>query len=360
MEDCCFCGAKSDGVEGWWEDHKTVCISVPRPCPSRQYGCLAKMRSFEIGVHLRTACPAAVSPCRLLVPFPNSLSESPGALRCNSDSGPVYLAFDAKNSQLCSVSLRRLDLDQHYIHAHPDFGFLNQPCPYFLSEISSQRPDNSASVEKLQFCLAAPASPLYPPPEISERKSRALATVIIGTNERTTQSDKNAISGNDSKHVDCEFRQNHLQAIFPSTALHVSKSATKATLEQLNITALEIVIENVDLMPRILDHLGSTSLQTLACVSRSCRAACDDPMFEAKMKMVSFRWSQRDGSTTKPAKWESLILWEKPKISPCVLGWEFKLCTPWRHYDCCPWRKGCRSLDDLLFAARRLGRLQVS
>jgi hypothetical protein len=338
MVTCYFCGANSDGQEGWKEDHEIVCFLAPTKCPSSDYGCSATMTRFEVGVHLRTACPVAIAPCRLLVsesgPVP-TLSESPLSRCCNA--GYVDVVLGLRRS--CGVSLRRLDMDRHYLFAHPDFGFLNQPCPYSASILSAQLVDMTERSDRKQF-LATAASPLHPPPERFEKRGKQFTKSNFG------------YSG--CELADCGFRRNHLKAFLP--APHIPKSERTGS----NEGSVALVFEKNDLILRILDYLCSGTLQIFACVNKASRASCNDSMLRPKRKMASTRWDRRLCDETKFVRWESEIVWETPLLSPHISKWRFDVCSPWKHFECCPSRFHFRSLEEMELAAQCLGQMSIA
>jgi hypothetical protein len=170
MQRCRLCGACGDGRDGWSEDHDIVCLLNEKPCPARSYGCTAMIPKFQVGAHLRTSCPVAVSPCRL---------RRPGSTwnRCfNSDLvGGVYnssanVAKIFSGSECCGARLRRLDLEQHYLFTHTDDSLVQQGCPYaLLIESSAQF---TTAENRTRTLHLEPASPLYPPRDGVERKSK--------------------------------------------------------------------------------------------------------------------------------------------------------------------------------------------
>jgi hypothetical protein len=336
MKRCSLCGACSDGRDGWSQDHEIVCLLSEKPCPSRLYGCNAMIPKFQIGAHLRTSCPVAVSPCRLGRPGPA------WNRAVNSDfSGGVYKSSAklVSGSECCGARLRRLDLELHYLFTHPDFSSVEQGCPYALSIESGE--NLSAAENRTRPLLLEAASPLYPPRDGVEKKSKFWAAKAsthsvcrLGSNLQSDSSSKK-----------CYFVRKQFAPIFPKLVLPQQWSQSKDS-------SVGIVFEKQDLIFRILDSLPCTVLQIFACVCKTARATCDDPTLQFRRKVVSLTWKISDACATK---WCSTCVWERPNLSPPILRWSFSICPLGVHMQSCAVEHSSRSMEDMQSAAESLG-----
>jgi hypothetical protein len=322
-----------------------VCLLAEKPCPARSYGCTAMIPKFQVGAHLRTSCPAALSPpCRrhYLLPVGSAWN-----LAFNYPT----LSLLSSGSKCCDAQLRRLDLEQHFLFAHPDHSLVEQGCPNALS-IESGSKFSTAENPTRPFLLEA-ASPLYPPRDGVERKTKcwpAKSKICSGSSHSACRSSSNLQPDGASRK--CSFVRKQLAPSYPK--LDPKK---RAVLKSVSLdSSVGLVFEKQDLIFRILDSLPCTVLQIFACVCKTARATCDDPTLKFKTKVVSLTWKMSQDDDACAFKWCSTCVWERPSLSPLILRWSFSNCPLGTHMQSCPAEHSVRSLEDMLSAAERLGK----
>jgi hypothetical protein len=342
---CSLCGADGDGQDGWSEDHHSVCLLAEKPCPARSYGCTAMIPKFQVGAHLRTSCPVAVSPCRL------RRHKSTWNRFVNSDLlGGVYnsSAKMCSGSECCGARLRRLDLEQHYLFTHPDYSLVEQGCPYTLSveSVLQFRTAETRSSATRPLLLEA-ASPLYPPRDGVERKSKFSSAK--GSSHSACKPSLSMQSDGASRK--CSFERKQLVPIFPKLLPQKRAESRSGSLD----SSVRLVFEKQDLMFRILDSLDCTALQVFACVCKTARASCDDPTLKFKRNVVSLAWKRSQDGDACAVKWCSTCVWERPSLSPPILRWSFSTCALGMHMQSCTAKHSARSMEEMLTAAESLG-----